>query len=363
MKKFDRRRKYYLVLDCETATLPCVSALEGSARQKVAIAKPLIYDLGWQAIDRNGNVYSKQNFLISEIFSVPEVFNTAYYASKRPIYIDKLEKGEIKLTTWREAVAALEEDMAVVEAVGAYNSMFDFKKALPFTELYINQLYSANFHKWLDFQTRVCTALVNGELKKPEREFEPDLFRFRGKTYPLFDIWGLSCDHILNCDEYREMCHANNWQTASGKYFKTSAETAYRFVKGTEDFEEAHTALDDAIIESEIFALITKKTKNKWEMGITYFPFRILGTVESFEMSRAWRVGNNSQLFSPLDGLRLNSKFLQIFKVLQFPPHLTQHLTSARTLLCRDTNKLRLRRSCNPHGAAFCKSFKLESCT
>lgn len=286
MKKFDRRRKYYLVLDCETATLPCASKLEGSARQKVTIAKPLIYDLGWQVIDRNGNVYSKQNFLISEIFSVPEVFNTAYYASKRPIYIDKLEKGEIELTTWREAVKALEEDMAVVEAVGAYNSMFDFKKALPFTELYINQLYSANFHKWLDFQSLICTSIANGNSRKPKREFEPDLFRFRGKTYSLFDLWGLSCDHILNCDEYREMCCANKWQTASGKYFKTSAETTYRFVMGAKDFEEAHTALDDAIIESEIFALIAKKTKNDWDLGIIYFPFRILGTVFEYKRSR-----------------------------------------------------------------------------
>ena len=48
------------------------------------------------------------------------------------------------------------------------------------------------------------------------------------------------------------------------------------------DFDEAHTAIDDADIESEIFALVVKKAKNQVEMGIEYFPFRILGTVEKF---------------------------------------------------------------------------------
>ena len=98
----------------------------------------------------------------------------------------------------------------------------------------------------------------------------------------MFDLWGLSCRHILNCDEYKNMCLDNDWQTASGKYFKTSAETAFRFFSETLDFEEAHTAIDDAEIESILFAEICKRTKKKFEMGIIYFPFRELGTVEDF---------------------------------------------------------------------------------
>ena len=76
-KKIDRRRKYYLIFDCETATLPCAANYDGMQKQKIAIAKPLIYDLGWQVIDRKGNVYLRRSYLISEIFSVPAVFNTA----------------------------------------------------------------------------------------------------------------------------------------------------------------------------------------------------------------------------------------------------------------------------------------------
>lgn len=283
MPKYDRRRKYYMVLDCETATLPCASQYDEVQRKNIAITKPLIYDLGWKIVDRNGIVYNRMNFLISEIFSVPSVFDTAYYAEKRPIYLEKLRNGEIVLTDWQTAITAFIDDLAVVDAVGAYNSMFDFKKAIPFTELYIGQLYSPNFHDWLRWQSKSCEWFANGGKATGKEIFEESVFRFRGKAYPLFDLWGLSCQHILNCDEYKQMCVDNNWQTASGKYFKTSAETAYRFLSGKTDFDESHTAIDDCDIEAELFAEIIKRTKNKWEMGITFFPFRLLGKVENFE--------------------------------------------------------------------------------
>ena len=285
MNKYDKRRKYYIVLDCETATLPEAINYEGEERKNIAIAKPLIYDLGWQVIDAQGRIYARKNYLISEIFSVPAIFDTAYYASKRCVYLEKLEKGEITLTDWKTASAELVEDMDACVAVGAYNSMFDYKKAIPFTDLYISKLYSPDFHDWLNFQNKKLPWLATGHRNENPNGFDETIFRFRGKEYPLFDLWGLSCRHILNCDEYKNMCLDNDWQTASGKYFKTSAETAFRFFSETLDFEEAHTAIDDAEIESILFAEICKRTKKKFEMGIIYFPFRELGTVENFVMN------------------------------------------------------------------------------
>lgn len=278
--KLDQRRKYYMVLDCETATLPYAVNFDGDSRKKIAIARPLIYDLGWQIVDRQGRVYSRKSFLISEIFSVPAVFNTAYYASKRPIYIEKLEKGEITLTDWRTAANALLEDMRQVSAVGAYNSMFDFKKAIPFTELYINKLYSSDFYDWERLQNRICDSIANNPAPKAKNEFNPDVFFFRGEEFPLFDLWGLSCEHLLNNDSYKQMCKDNAWITESGKYYKTSAETAYRFISKEHDFDEAHTALEDAEIESILLKHIMKKRASNLSIGIIYFPFRILGKVE-----------------------------------------------------------------------------------
>lgn len=277
MTKLDRRRKYYLILDCETATLSYAIKYGAEQRKNIAIAKPLIYDLGWQIVDVKGNVYKRASYLISEIFSVPDVFNTAYYASKRPIYLERLAKEEIQLTDWKRAITELVEDLDAVEAVGAYNSMFDFKKALPFTELYINELYSPDYYNWYEFQKTRCDEIAQGYKLHSQKEFDPTVFRFRGKEYPLFDLWGLSCEHLLNTPEYKQACYDNDWRSASGKYYPTNAEKAFAFCFGNLDFEEAHTALEDAEIESMLFALITKKTKHKFEMGIEYFPFRKLG--------------------------------------------------------------------------------------
>lgn len=277
MTKLDKRRKYYLILDCETATLPYAIKYGAEQRKNIAIAKPLIYDLGWQIVDVKGNVYKRASYLISEIFSVPDVFNTAYYASKRPIYLERLAKEEIQLTDWKRAITELVEDLDAVEAVGAYNSMFDFKKALPFTELYINELYSPDYYNWYEFQKTRCDEIAQGYKPHSQKEFDPTVFRFRGKEYPLFDLWGLSCEHLLNTPEYKQACYDNDWRSASGKYYPTNAEKAFAFCFGDLNFEEAHTALEDAEIESMLFALITKKTKHKFERGIEYFPFRKLG--------------------------------------------------------------------------------------
>ena len=284
MVKLDRRREYFLILDCETACLPHVADLDPAQRKTVGISKPLIYDIGWTIIDRQGRIYDRKNFLVSEIFSVPAIFDTAYYADKRPLYLEKLQAGEIILTDWRTATKELEDALNAVKAVGAYNAAFDFKKAIPFTELYINKLYSPDFHEWLDYQNYLIDRAANGFRNKRIASRKPadenEIFRFRGGVYPLFDIWALACEYIMDSDEYRDFAWDEGLLTDSDKYYKTSAEVVYRFLSRNREFVEAHTALDDAEIESEILASIIRKDKKKLKMGIVAFPFRIVGTVE-----------------------------------------------------------------------------------
>ena len=77
-----------MILDCETATLPFTSEYSNAEdKKKIAIAKPLIYDIGYQIIDINGNIYKRVNYLISETFFDMQIFATAYYAAKRSIYL------------------------------------------------------------------------------------------------------------------------------------------------------------------------------------------------------------------------------------------------------------------------------------
>lgn len=279
MEKFDKRRKYYMILDCETATLPFVSEIESPEnKKKIAIAKPLIYDIGYQIIDINGNVYKRVSCLISEIFFDTRIFDTAYYAIKRPIYIERLSNKEISCMQWDSFAENFESDLQVVSAVGAYNSMFDFKKAIPFTEKYIRALYSGDYDNFINSEKKKCEYILNNN--KSGSNFNGDYFYFRNKKYPLFDVWGLACKHLLNNDDFREFCYDNNRLTSSGKYFSTSAETAYQFLMQDENFVEAHCAIDDAEIESQIFSLIGKKTKHKFSRGIIFFPFKIIGEVE-----------------------------------------------------------------------------------
>lgn len=279
-----RKELRYMVFDCETATLPFASELangDNEKKKKIAIARPLIYDMGWTITNRKGEVLDKKQFLIAETFSVPSVFNTAYYAEKRPLYLDMLKQGKTCIKTWLEASEILLEDLRKVNAVGAYNSMFDFKKAIPFTELYINKLYSPNYNTWEKIQRQLCYKIMNERYtKNEEKDFEADCFRFRDEEFPLFDLWGLSTKYLLNNVTYKKKCLENEMLTASGTFFKTSAEASYRYLKDKFDFDEAHTALDDATIETYILGQVAKK--HSISIGISFFPFRELGTTDEF---------------------------------------------------------------------------------
>lgn len=277
--KIDKRKKYYMILDCETATLPFIQNYAEENRNTLSIAKPLIYDIGYQIVDVNGNIYKEVSYLIAEVFFNEQIFVTAYYAKKRPLYLERLRSHQTKVAIWQDFCDEFINDLQVVSAVGAYNSMFDFKKAIPFTEKYINAFYKAKLPQFFADERANCDNILSHKADN-KTKFDPDNFIFRGQQYPLFDVWGLACEHLLNNDDFREFCARNNYISNSGKYYSTSAETAYQFLMLDDNFKEAHMAIDDAKIETEIFALITKKLKHKFERGIIYFPFKIIGEVE-----------------------------------------------------------------------------------
>jgi len=51
--KIDRRKKYFLVLDTETAN---------------GLDDPFVYDLGFVVADRKGNIYERHSYIIYDIF-------------------------------------------------------------------------------------------------------------------------------------------------------------------------------------------------------------------------------------------------------------------------------------------------------
>ena len=274
----------FCVFDCETATLPFANEIakgDAEAKKRIAIARPLIYDVGWTITNRRGEILDKKQFLIAETFSVPQVFNTAYYREKRPIYLGMLSRREITVKPWDEVMEIFINDLEAVDSVGAFNSMFDFKKAIPFTELYIRKLYSPDYEQWEAIQRAAAYHIAWGKKHNEHNpEFEPDVFRFRGRAYPLFDLWGLAVNHLLDNVTYKQQCLEHDLLTASGTFFKSSAESTYRYLCDKYDFMEAHMALNDAEIETFILSKIAARHKIK--SGIEYFPFRNLGYTYDF---------------------------------------------------------------------------------
>lgn len=276
------KKKFYLTLDTETATLPFADTLctSASQKQKIAIAKPLVYDIGWTITDRQGMTIKSENFLIQETFFVPSVFNTAYYKDKRPIYIELLEKGMIKSSTWNEAVATLIKDLELCEIATAYNACFDFKKAIPFTEKYIKNLYSTNYNKWEEEQKKHCIEIIKGQDKSKNEDYLNPYCTIRNFTFPIADLWSITCERLVNINRYKNYCLKNSLWTPSVQYFKTSAEVTFQYLTRQHDFIEDHTALSDANIEAQILTKALRK--GKIEPTLSAFPFRNLGKTTDY---------------------------------------------------------------------------------
>ncbi len=271
------KKKYYLILDTETATLPFVNDYAKNEKQKqtIAIAKPLVYDIGWLIMDRQGNIVKVENFLVQETFFVPNVFNTAYYKDKRPLYMDMFKNQQIDALPWNEIVEILLEDLRRCDIAAAYNATFDFKKAIPFTERYIKALYSDWYNDYEEKQRISCYNIINGNGAGKNKDFLTPVFELRQEEFPIVDLWLLSCQKLINNNRYRDYCLKNKLLTNSGTFFKTSAESTYQYLTGQHDFIESHTALDDALIEAQILVKLLRKGKVEAELGS--FPFSELG--------------------------------------------------------------------------------------
>lgn len=227
MKKIDRRKTYYLLIDVETAG---------------GLDNPLVYDLGFAITDRKGIIYEEQSFLISQIFNDTNLMATAYYKEKIPQYKLDLEQGKFNLSSWEKAINKMNE-LAVLyqtKVVAAYNLAFD-------------QRAMSNTHKYLGYSDKVLSPNLKG-------------------IKPLC-VWGLACETIFSQKSYSKAAISNNWISPAGN-MRTSAEVAYRYIADNPDFIEEHTGLADVRIEAQIMADCFRQNK-KISKGIISHPWRI----------------------------------------------------------------------------------------
>ena len=203
----DKRKTYYLTIDTETAN---------------GLDDPMMYDIGGAIHDRKGNVEETFSFVIYDVFCADrELFNTAYYAEKRPMYEQQIAAGSRKIVSIYTAKRYIAElcKKYNVKAIIAHNARFDYKSTNG-TMRYIT--------------------------KSKVRYFLPD-------GIPMWDTLKMAQDTICKQKTYQRWCAANGYLQKNGRV-RATAEILYRYITGNHEFIEDHTGLEDVLIEKEIFA-------------------------------------------------------------------------------------------------------------
>ncbi len=200
-----REKRKFLVIDTETAN---------------GLDYPLVYDFGMAVTDKTGHIYEKHSFLINDVFVLEqELMQSAYYAEKIPMYMEKIHNQEIQMIDFMRLKGLVYEVMKKhnISIVCAYNASFD-RRALNNTLRYLT--------------------------KSAKRFFMP-----YGTEWNC--IQHMACQVIFTQKIYQKVAIRENWITPKG-FLSTNAENAFKYITGNYQFVEAHTALADVEIEIQI---------------------------------------------------------------------------------------------------------------
>lgn len=183
--------------------------------ETTSLEKPYCYNVGYLILDTESRAcLVKREFVIEQIWHNLPLFNSAYYANKRSIYVGALRARTIRMEKFGYVTQQMLRDFRnyEVERAFAYNSAFDEKVF--------------NF---------------NCDWFKVINPFE---------TVPISDIRGF-VHHFMIDNTFCAWCEENNAFTESGHY-STTAEALTRYIRSDASFTEDHTALSDSEIEAEI---------------------------------------------------------------------------------------------------------------
>lgn len=220
----DKRKSYYLMIDTET----CNAYM--NKKGNLCLEDSLVYDIGIAVVDKKGNIYHTASYVIAETFFNEEaLMNSAYYADKIPQYYEDMRKGERKpVDIWyaRREIKRICDEWNI-KAIIAHNARFD---------------YNATNNTVRYYSKSVC------------RYFLP-------YGIPIWDTLKM-CDVFAKSPSYVKFCKENGYMTnhKTPRPRKT-AEVLYRYITGNTEFNEAHTGLEDVLIEAKIFAHCNRQHK------------------------------------------------------------------------------------------------------
>lgn len=191
--------------------------------ETTSLEKPFCYNIGYQIVNvETKEVLLKREFVVEQVWHNIPLFSSAYYADKRPLYVSAMKGKRAVLEKWGYACGQMRKDFKTYEVsqAYAYNSAFD--------------------EKVFEFNTDYFKTL------NPFDELE------------IFDIRGYVHKFIAFTPQFQDFCEINELFTESGNY-STTAETLFRYLSQNIEFNEAHTALADSEIETQILFMCLDK--------------------------------------------------------------------------------------------------------
>lgn len=201
----------FLVIDTETTN---------------SLDDPIVYDIGFAVIDKDGKVYESHSYAIADIILDSELMNSAYYAEKIPSYWKEIQEGKRKLRrfhTVKNIVADIIQQYDI-KIVVAHNARFDYR-SLNLTQRFIT---SSKFRYFFPYGVKIWDTL------KMAREV------------------------LKGSITYNKFCADNNYITKN-KQNRFTAEILYRYLTNDNSFIEEHKGLQDVLIEKDIFAYCLKE--------------------------------------------------------------------------------------------------------
>ena len=201
-----------------------------------------VYDVGYTIATKKGEILKTYNALVREVFTDGKRMMGAFYAKKMfSHYAPMLNDGLVKLESWETIINQINADCLEfgVTTIAAYNAGFDLRAM-------------ANTHTQLGFSGKALTNSVK-----------------------VLDIWQIACETKLSQKAYKKLARSRGWVSGAGN-IKTGAEFAYRYTSQNADFIEDHTALSDAIIETQILAACFAQKKRIPYGIIDAQPWRIV---------------------------------------------------------------------------------------
>ena len=218
----DKRINYRIVLDTETCPLD-------KDQEKVSPYNMLAYDIGWAVVDKHGKVYRTRSFINADVYiGEKELMKSAYYANKIPQYEKDLRAGKRMLASIYTIKIALLEDI------------HDFN---------VKQIYAHNMY----FDYTALNNTMRWVTKSACRYFFP-------RGVEICDTLRMSRDVVSKKPTYKKYCKENGYLTKTGAV-RLTAEVLYRYITKDHAFMEAHTGLEDVMIEKDILAYCFRQHK------------------------------------------------------------------------------------------------------